>query len=100
MLQMVSGVPESRKPAVKWGPGSGIWKSTDGGKNFKKLSSGLPSADLLAANADGSNGQPLLVHQLNGETFAAPIFPLPAVRMSPVPLSLAMIKPKGIEPSR
>ena len=30
-------------PSTKWGKGGGIYKTTDGGKSFKKLTSGLPS---------------------------------------------------------
>jgi photosystem II stability/assembly factor-like uncharacterized protein len=33
-------------PSRKWGPGAGIFKSTDGGKNFKKLTQGLPGGML------------------------------------------------------
>ena len=36
--------------------------------------SGLPSQDLLLANADGSQGQTILAHQLSGETFSMPVF--------------------------
>ncbi|MCA1553603.1 MAG: hypothetical protein LC737_04410, partial [Chloroflexi bacterium] len=36
--------------------------------------SGLPSQDLLVANADGSNAQTVLAHQVSGETFAMPVF--------------------------
>ena len=31
-------------PIRKWGPGGGIYKTTDGGKNWKKLTKGLPSS--------------------------------------------------------
>lgn len=31
---------------VGGGPGSGIWKSTDGGENWKRLSKGLPTSDI------------------------------------------------------
>jgi photosystem II stability/assembly factor-like uncharacterized protein len=30
-------------PDIKWGPHAGIYKTTDGGKSFKKLTKGLPS---------------------------------------------------------
>lgn len=30
-------------PIKKWGPGSGIYKTSDGGKSFKRLTNGLPS---------------------------------------------------------
>lgn len=33
-------------PSKKWGPGAGIFKTTDGGKSFKKLTKGLPSNNL------------------------------------------------------
>jgi photosystem II stability/assembly factor-like uncharacterized protein len=33
-------------PITKWGPGSGLYKTTDGGKTFKKLTNGLPSSPL------------------------------------------------------
>jgi S1-C subfamily serine protease/photosystem II stability/assembly factor-like uncharacterized protein len=33
-------------PIKKWGPGSALWKTTDGGKNWKKLTKGLPSCHL------------------------------------------------------
>src|SRR5262249_14248332 len=33
-------------PIKKWGPGSGIYKTTDGGKSFRKLTTGLPTCAL------------------------------------------------------
>jgi photosystem II stability/assembly factor-like uncharacterized protein len=33
-------------PAKKWGPGSGLFKTTDGGKTFRKLTKGLPACQL------------------------------------------------------
>ncbi|MGH9363438.1 MAG: VPS10 domain-containing protein, partial [Thermoanaerobaculia bacterium] len=33
-------------PIKKWGPGSGLHKTTDGGKTWKKLTRGLPSSNL------------------------------------------------------
>ena len=33
-------------PIKKWGPGSGLYKSTDAGRNWKKLSEGLPTNDM------------------------------------------------------
>jgi photosystem II stability/assembly factor-like uncharacterized protein len=33
-------------PARKWGAGGGIWKTTDGGKNFRKLTKGLPTVPV------------------------------------------------------
>jgi photosystem II stability/assembly factor-like uncharacterized protein len=33
-------------PIKKWGPGSGLHKTTDGGKTWRRLSAGLPECDL------------------------------------------------------
>ena len=33
-------------PVKKWGPGAGIYKTTDGGKTFKKLTKGLPTSKM------------------------------------------------------
>jgi photosystem II stability/assembly factor-like uncharacterized protein len=31
-------------PSVKWGPGAGMYKTTDGGKSWRKLGKGLPTS--------------------------------------------------------
>ncbi len=33
-------------PIRKWGAGTGIWKTADGGKTFKKLTEGLPTCQM------------------------------------------------------
>jgi photosystem II stability/assembly factor-like uncharacterized protein len=33
-------------PIKKWGPGSGLFKTTDGGRSFRKISAGLPTCQL------------------------------------------------------
>ncbi len=33
-------------PIKKWGPGSGLYKTTDGGKNWRKVTKGLPTCAL------------------------------------------------------
>jgi len=33
-------------PIVKWGAGGGIWKTTDGGKTWRRLSNGLPTSNM------------------------------------------------------
>jgi len=33
-------------PMKKWGPGSGLYKTADGGKNWRKLTSGLPTCNM------------------------------------------------------
>ncbi len=37
---------DTNAPAVKFGPGSGLYRTTDAGASFTKLTAGLPSCDL------------------------------------------------------
>jgi photosystem II stability/assembly factor-like uncharacterized protein len=37
---------DTNDPAKKWGPGSGIYKTTDGGNTFRKVTQGLPTTSL------------------------------------------------------
>ncbi|MFH1746842.1 MAG: hypothetical protein ABIG44_07325, partial [Planctomycetota bacterium] len=37
---------DSNDPARKWGPGSGLYKTTDGGETWRKLTKGLPTGQL------------------------------------------------------
>jgi photosystem II stability/assembly factor-like uncharacterized protein len=39
-------------PIKKWGPGSGIFKTTDGGKTWNKLTKGLPTSHLGRVGLD------------------------------------------------
>lgn len=37
---------DSYDPIVRWGAGSGLWKTTDGGKTWTRLTKGLPTTKL------------------------------------------------------
>ncbi len=37
---------DTNSPAVRWGPGSGLWKSTDAGQTFQRVTNGLPSVAI------------------------------------------------------
>lgn len=37
---------DTNDPAKKWGPGSGIYKTTDGGNTFRRVTQGLPTTSL------------------------------------------------------
>ena len=37
---------DTNDPAKKWGPGSGLYKTTDGGKSFDRITKGLPTSTL------------------------------------------------------
>ncbi len=45
-------------PIKKWGPGSAIYKTTDGGKTFRKLTKGLPTCPLGRIGLDYSRKNP------------------------------------------
>jgi photosystem II stability/assembly factor-like uncharacterized protein len=51
-------------PVKKWGPGSGIHKSTDGGKTFKKLTNGLPTNALGRIGLDVYPRDPNVVYAI------------------------------------
>lgn len=48
-------------PIKKWGAGSGIHKTTDGGKTFKKLEKGLPTVKLGRIGLDYSRKDPKVI---------------------------------------
>ncbi|MCH2101413.1 MAG: PDZ domain-containing protein [Planctomycetes bacterium] len=52
---------DTNDPAKKWGAGSGLHKSTDGGKTWKELRSGLPSGTLGRIGLDYSASEPGVV---------------------------------------
>jgi photosystem II stability/assembly factor-like uncharacterized protein len=37
---------DGNDPAVKFGPGAGIWRSTDGGENWTRVTEGLPKSEI------------------------------------------------------
>lgn len=37
---------DTNDPAKRWGPGSGLYRSTDGGKTFKPVTKGLPTVHM------------------------------------------------------
>jgi photosystem II stability/assembly factor-like uncharacterized protein len=51
-------------PIKKWGPGSGIFKTTDGGKTFKKLTQGLPSCNMGRIGLDYYRKDPNIVYAI------------------------------------
>lgn len=49
-------------PEVQWGPGSGIWRSTDGGTTFARSSAGLPTGKYGRVGFDLCAGAPHVVY--------------------------------------
>lgn len=49
---------DTNDPAKKWGAGSGLYKSSDGGKTWKELRNGLPSGTLGRIGLDYSASEP------------------------------------------
>ncbi len=48
-------------PIKKWGPGSGIYKTADGGKTFKKITAGLPTSPMGRIGIDFYRKDPKIV---------------------------------------
>ncbi|MFG0284166.1 MAG: PDZ domain-containing protein [Phycisphaerales bacterium JB039] len=51
-------------PAKKWGPGSGIFRTTDGGATWTQCFAGLPSTDLGRIDIDYYRADPNVVYAL------------------------------------
>lgn len=51
-------------PIMKWGEAAGIYKTTDGGKSFKKLTTGLPSCKLGRIGLDYFRKDPNIVYAI------------------------------------
>jgi S1-C subfamily serine protease/photosystem II stability/assembly factor-like uncharacterized protein len=51
-------------PVKKWGPGAGLFKTTDGGKTFNKLTKGLPSNHLGRMDVDYYRKDPKVVYAI------------------------------------
>jgi photosystem II stability/assembly factor-like uncharacterized protein len=51
-------------PIKKWGPGGAIHKTTDGGKTFRKLTTGLPTCPLGRIGLDYSRKNPNVVYAI------------------------------------
>jgi photosystem II stability/assembly factor-like uncharacterized protein len=51
-------------PVKKWGPGSAIYKTTNGGNTFNKLTSGLPTGQLGRIGIDFSRRNPNVVYAI------------------------------------
>lgn len=51
-------------PIRKWGPGAGIYKTTDGGQNWKKLTQGLPSSHFGRIGIDYYRKDPNVIYAI------------------------------------
>lgn len=49
---------DTNDPAKRWGPGGGIWKTTDGGINWMRVKNGLPSCNLGRIGIDYYRSDP------------------------------------------
>ena len=52
---------DTNDPSKKWGPGGGLYRTTDGGKTFKKLNQGLPTSQLGRIGLDWYRKDPNVV---------------------------------------
>jgi photosystem II stability/assembly factor-like uncharacterized protein len=60
-------------PGKQWGPGSGIYKTTDGGRNWKKLSQGLPRGDLGRIGLAVAASNPAVIYAVVQTPTTAPV---------------------------
>ena len=51
-------------PIRKWGPGSGIYKTVDGGKNWKKMTKGLPTSQMGRIGIDWYRKDPNILYAI------------------------------------
>jgi len=49
---------DTNDPAKRWGPGSGLWKTTDGGANWARITAGLPTCDIGRVGIDYYRADP------------------------------------------
>ncbi len=51
-------------PAVRTGPGSGLWRSTDGGDSWERLQGGLPTASMGRIGLDLYRADPRILYAI------------------------------------
>jgi len=59
-------------PGKQWGPGSGIYKTSDGGRNWRKLTQGLPKGDLGRIGLAAAPSNPAVVYAVVQTPTTAP----------------------------
>ena len=55
---------DSGNPIKRWGPGSGLYKSTDAGASWKKITAGLPKSNLGRIAVDYLQSNPEIIYAL------------------------------------
>jgi len=53
---------DTNDPAIKWGPGSGLYRTTDGGGTWKRVTDGLPTGMLGRIGIDFYRKEPNVVY--------------------------------------
>ena len=55
---------DSNDPAVKWGEGSGLWRSIDGGRTWVRITEGLPRVRMGRIGIDWYQADPSVVYAI------------------------------------
>ncbi len=83
-------------PGKQWGPGSGIYKTSDGGRNWRKLSQGLPPGDLGRIGLAVAASNPAVIYAVVQTPTTAPVGTGEEGGPPPAPTGPRTIKDGGV----
>ncbi|MDA7951586.1 MAG: hypothetical protein MPJ24_08865 [Pirellulaceae bacterium] len=64
--ELQRSIYEVSSPVIRSGEGSGLWKTTDGGKNFRRITKGLPEGPMGRIGIDICQSNPDVVYMQTG----------------------------------